>query len=53
MEVLCKKLRYPALSLALDDSNDEGVIGTTQGIYFNNFRENIYSLLVGSPSRTN
>jgi len=29
MEVLSKKLRYPALSLSLDDNNDEGVVGTT------------------------
>ena len=41
------------MTLALDDNNYEGVLGTLKGIYFSNFNENLNSLLVGSPSRVN
>lgn len=42
-------LYYSVSGLFLDDDGNEGVVATSEGVYYVNLVENFHSLLVGAP----
>lgn len=43
-------LYYSVTGIFMDDDGHEGIIATSEGVYYVNIPENFHSLLVGTPS---